>query len=113
MDDPWLLLVEDDLIFSALLSRCWKAAYPAVPLVVVRSLGEMRQRLDGAASPPMLIVMDRLLPDGNGHQAALQLALPVHCWSAVDDGELSGKPQGKAALERSVRELASLAGLSS
>lgn len=112
MDEIWLLLVEDDPLFVTLLQRSWKKAYSSVPLLVARSLAEMAELLEGAARPPSLVIMDRTLPDGDGHKVASALGIPVHCWSATDDRGAGAKPTGKAALEGAVGRLAALAGLS-
>jgi DNA-binding NarL/FixJ family response regulator len=106
----WVLLVEDDPIFSLLFCRSWKTAFPHVPILVADSLVAMSQALDQASSPPSLLVMDRTLPDGNGHEAAATLQIPSHCWSALGEGGTSPKPQGKPALEASVQILGRLIG---
>ncbi len=111
MDEKWLLLVEDDPLFVTLFQRSWKKGQPSVPLRVARTLAEMTEQLQAAEQPPLLIIMDKTLPDGDGHEVGLALNIPVHCWSATDDAGVGAKPTGKAALESSVDELAALAGL--
>lgn len=108
---PWVLLVEDDPIFSMLLRRAWQATRPDVPVVVAASLAAMRQRLEEAAAPPVLVILDQNLPDGNGHLIAADLGLPHYCWSSLGDGGALSKPQGKPQLEEAVGRLVQLAGL--
>jgi CheY-like chemotaxis protein len=108
---PWILLVEDDPIFSMLFCRAWKGAHPSVSVVVAPSLAAMRDQLATAAAPPRLVVMDQNLPDGNGHKVAPELELTHHCWSALGEGGAQAKPQGKSQLEEAVGRLAGLAGL--
>ena len=105
------MLVEDDPIFSMLVCRSWKTLRPDIPIVVAGCLAAMRELLSGASRPPELVIMDRSLPDGNGHEVALQLGVPSYCWSALGEGGTQPKPQGKPALEEAVRTLAVLAGI--
>lgn len=106
MAEPWVLLVEDDKIFAMLFCRIWQTQVAAVSISVAGTLEEMRQHLERAEHPPRLIILDRSLPDGNGHEVACHLATPYHCWSAVGEGGTEAKPQGRAALEAVVRTLA-------
>lgn len=112
MSEPsaWVLLVEDDPIFSMLVCRAWKAMHPRVPIMVAASLASTREVLAQAQLPPRLIIMDRSLPDGNGHELAAELGYPSHCWSALGEGGSLAKPQGKPGLEEAVRQLAAQAG---
>jgi hypothetical protein len=108
----WILLVEDDPIFSLLFCRSWTAAVPAVQVSVAGSLEAMRQTLARASCAPCLVVLDQNLPDGNGHQAAPELSTRTYCWSSQGEGGIIPKPQGKPALDEAVQMLAGLAGLS-
>lgn len=109
-EGSWVLLVEDDPIFSMLVCRSWKALRPDIPITVAASLASMWAILEKASSPPGLAIMDRTLPDGNGHEVAAELGCPCHCWSALgEDGSLA-KPQGKPNLEASLCSLAMQAG---
>jgi hypothetical protein len=81
-----------------------------VEVVVATDLATMRTALEKAVAPPQLVVMDRTLPDGNGHEVAKTLGLPCYCWSALGEGEGQAKPQGKAALDGAVQMLADQAG---
>lgn len=107
----WVLLVEDDLIFSMLFCRFWKASYPGVEIQAASSLAAMRSLLKEAGTPPLLAILDRSLPDGDGHEAALGLSFPCHCWSALGEGGAESKPKGKPELETSVQQLGALVGL--
>lgn len=107
----WILLVEDDPIFARLFCRCWLQAYPQIAVQVAGDLATMNSLLGQTGAPPRLIVMDRSLPDGNGHDLASGLPVQTYCWSACAEGGVAAKPQGKSALEASVQQLAALAGL--
>ena len=102
---PWVLLVEDDPIFSMLFCRFWRARNLEIEVHVAKRLAEAAQLLEGATSSPRLCIFDRNLPDGDGHLWAGTLAFPTHCWSATGEAGGQTKPEGKAALERVVEEL--------
>lgn len=111
LSKDWILLVEDDKIFCMLFGRSWSQKRPAVEVVVAPTLGAMKAVLESAERPPCLIVVDQTLPDGDGHQAVQGLSIASHCWSALGDGGVAAKPQGKSALEAAVDSLAAKAGL--
>jgi ActR/RegA family two-component response regulator len=107
----WILLVEDDPIFSMLFCRFWKGQHSRVLVTTADSLAAARRLLEQASVPPLLAVVDRTLPDGDGHEWAGTLSFPHHCWSALGEGGCLAKPKGKTELEASLGRLAELAGL--
>lgn len=106
-DAPWLLLVEDDAIFAMLFSRVFKARCSRYQLKLAKSLAEARALIDGSTGMPALMIIDRILPDGDGSSLAASVNVPNLCWSADGDGGFQMKPQGKAALEQAVTALLS------
>lgn len=102
---PWVLLVEDDPIFSMLFCRFWKAGSSGVEIRLAKSLAQVRQILEESTTDPQLCIFDKNLPDGDGHVLAGTLTLPTHCWSTLGDTGVESKPEGKAALERVVEAL--------
>ena len=102
---PWVLLVEDDPIFSLLFCRFWKASGCCVELCLAKSLAEMERALTQADGPPSLVILDRNLPDGDGHARADSADWPSHCWSSTSEGTSAAKPRGKQALQLAVAHL--------
>lgn len=109
--ESWVLLVEDDALFALLFRRAWQRLCPNIELVVVGSLADMRRRLEEAAVGPRMLIVDRTLPDGDGHQAGRDFPGLRVCWSATPTAEGWSKPQGKEELEVALRRLATEAGL--
>ncbi len=105
ISSPWILLVEDDPIFSMLFCRFWRAGSSGVEIRLAKSLAQVGQILETSTSAPQLCIFDKNLPDGDGHVCAESLGLPTHCWSALGDAGGEAKPEGRAALERVVEVL--------
>ncbi len=110
-NNDWMLLVEDDVVFSVLFCRYWKVRSPEVEVVVVRTLLEFRALMAGCETPPRLVVMDQNLPDGNGHEAVSVLSVPHCCWSAQESPGVQVKPQGKEQFHESIERLVRAAGI--
>ena len=97
----WVLLVEDDPIFAMLFRRFWKAREGAAELVVAKNLEEMSTALRERGEPH-LVILDRNLPDGDGHEVARTATWPSHCWSSLGEDATGAKPIGKEALQKAV-----------
>lgn len=109
--ETWILLVEDDELFIRLFSRAWSKVYPRSKIRVAKSLEQARHVIATACWAPKLVVLDRLLPDGEGDEILAEISWPAVCWSVAEGGEFRAKPQGREALDSAVRFFGDLAGL--
>lgn len=107
----WVLLVEDDVVFSMLFCRFWKGRAPGVEVKVATSLLEFRDALAQRETPPLLVIMDQNLPDGNGHEAVSSLTIPCCRWSAQESPGVQLKPQGKDQFQESIEALVQAANI--
>ncbi len=103
----WLLLVEDDPLFSRIFCRFWTSTYPEIPCRVVTSLESMREVLENSDLRPGLIVCDRRLPDGFAQPADFSPGTPFVIWSADLGPSYRTKPVGRQELEQAIQEFRS------
>lgn len=104
-------MVEDDPLFAKVFAHFWNQVFPLVKVRLSGSLKAMSQEIESALTPPSLVILDHNLPDGLGSEVSPTLPFTNLCWSALGDGELRRKPQGRKELEEAVQELGRLAGL--
>ena len=109
--DAWLLLAEDDLLFSKLFERFWMQSRPGIELVAVTSVQEAHSVLASRESPPIVAVLDFNLKDGTSEEIMKVLDCPTILWSACSGSELASKPQGKSELVLEIDRIAKLGGL--
>lgn len=107
----WLLLAEDDLLFSKLFERFWTQSRPEVELVTVTSVQEARSVLATREGPPIVAVLDLNLKDGTSEEILEDLDCPAILWSACSDSRYLSKPQGKSELIFEMDKIAKLGGL--
>ena len=109
--NAWLLLAEDDLLFSKLFERFWMQSRPEVELVTVTSVREARSALASRKVPPIAAVLDFNLKDGTSEEFLSDLNCPTILWSACSESEHGTKPQGKVELILEIDKIARLGGL--
>lgn len=104
----WVLLAEDDKLFVALFSRFWSDLYPSVPLLITGSVAQGQALLRVRQTQPLVAVLDHHLCDGSSEALKAELHCPVLVWSAVENGELQRKPQGRQELVAAVERIGKL-----
>ena len=107
---PWLLLAEDDLLFSRLFQRFFSKQYPQVEVRVSASVRKAREFLEQEGAPPTLAVLDFNLEDGCSTALCDSLDCPYVLWSADGGMDVRSKPKGRSELEQAVTDLAKLGG---
>lgn len=110
MTDSWVLLAEDDKLFTALFSRFWKARFPEVPLIAVCSMEAARREMQHRSEPEIAIV-DLTLEDGTTEEFFSELRCEKLLWSACAEGHIQSKPSGREELEAAVVRVGVQAGL--
>ena len=106
----WILLAEDDKLFTMLFERAWKAAFPGVDVVKVSKVSELSVYCSKEASPKVA-VLDRNLEDGSSLDYHERFICPVVLWSSDSSGEVRRKPVGREELEMAIQEIARIGGL--
>lgn len=106
----WILLAEDDKLFTMLFERAWKVAFPGVEVVKVSKVSELSAFCEEGASP-RVAVLDRNLEDGSSLEYGRRFTCPVVLWSSDSSGEVRRKPVGREELEMAIQEIARIGGL--
>lgn len=109
-EPDWLLLAEDDLLFSGLFKRFFSKRYPQVKVRVTPSVESARELLEGASAPPALAVLDLNLEDGDSTVLCELLSCPFILWSANSGSDIRSKPKGRKELECVMLEFGTLGG---
>lgn len=100
-----ILLVEDDLAHSELIHRAFDSRADRITLTVVRNLEEAKQYI--VATPPDLVIMDFLLPDGNGieflSEHRTEFSFPIVLMTSHGDEQVAVEAMKAGALDYVVK----------
>ena len=104
----WVLLAEDDKLFSTLFLRFWKQSFPAVKVLTAVSNAQVLEIIRRETQPPSVVILDLNLEDGSSQHLVEELNCPTWLWSASQSAGCKHKPMGRSELTGSLAEIARL-----
>lgn len=107
---PWILLAEDDKLFTRVFMRFWQKSFPDTPVKVAASLVQVRALL-GEDPGPSFAVLDLNLEDGSSQELVSELSCPSLLWSATPDPHCETKPAGREQMLQAISRIAKSGGL--
>lgn len=104
----WILLAEDDKLFTILFLRFWGQHYPHIEVRTASSNQQVRQLLEAAQQEPSIAILDLNLEDGPSKPLQEQLTCPTWLWSSSRTSGCRVKPSGRRQLTDALADIAEL-----